>query len=442
MPNKIRRNSVVEMLSKVPVNRGSLIKSIENLLKTIESSESAVMIPTLLRDKCDFDAWELIFVAKILKASILGHTDLVEFYMNHMRQLISQQQQQQQATGEASAMQSPSTPTTPTRQPAAVSSASSASSASEASNGSATLADETSLSLSTSSSVCSTASSGANSSGKQTKSQTSSSVWVSASSCLASSLSSSSIASACDAAETASSGFASSSSATSASLVTSGRPLGDQPEAMRELQSQLQGLSASVGHDTLPSAADTNGKPALASQQRQAQPPSLLQLTTTNNHMNSIAQVSLSTNDIDVILAQQSASTNATAFNLAGSLGATNTPTSPDGALSISTGNALAPAGTAASTPVSELRTSRSAGCLFKANSCASSPRTPNTAHSGGPPMVEGGPAGNGALSDDPSAPVKLLLQIEQLKSSIVSVTNQLESVVELYKKSIDNIAA
>lgn len=85
MPNRaVRKNSVVDLLAKVPVNKGSLLTSLENLLKTIESSESAVMIPTLLRDKCEFDAWELLFVAKILKASILGHVDLVEFYMNHI----------------------------------------------------------------------------------------------------------------------------------------------------------------------------------------------------------------------------------------------------------------------------------------------------------------------------------------------------------------------
>ena len=44
-------------------------------------------------------------------------------------------------------------------------------------------------------------------------------------------------------------------------------------------------------------------------------------------------------------------------------------------------------------------------------------------------------------LVGDPKALIKLLLQVEQLKSSISHVTTLLESVVELYKKSIDNIA-
>lgn len=40
------------------------------------------MIPTLLKDKCKFDAYEMLTLAKILKASILGHNDLVEFYLS------------------------------------------------------------------------------------------------------------------------------------------------------------------------------------------------------------------------------------------------------------------------------------------------------------------------------------------------------------------------
>lgn len=86
MPNRVKRNSVVEMLQKMPVtgSSGSLLAALDKLLKTIDISESAVMIPTLLRDKCAFDAWELLIVAKILKASILGHSDLVEFYMTHI----------------------------------------------------------------------------------------------------------------------------------------------------------------------------------------------------------------------------------------------------------------------------------------------------------------------------------------------------------------------
>lgn len=102
MPNRVKRNSVVELMQKMPVigTRGSLLTAIDKLLKTIDISESAIMIPTLLRDKCQFDAWELLIIAKILKASILGHSDLVEFYMNHIG--LSQVSSCQQAFGAVS----------------------------------------------------------------------------------------------------------------------------------------------------------------------------------------------------------------------------------------------------------------------------------------------------------------------------------------------------
>lgn len=409
------------------------------------------MIPTLLRDKCNFDAWELIFVAKILKASILGHTDLVEFYMNHMRSLIHQQQNQKQTgTGESSATQSPLTPTrAPLTSP--MSSPNLLRSPSDPMAMQAATSTANSPPFSPSSSVCSskTTSSGSNGT-SQSKSQTSSSVWVSASSCLASSLSSSSTLNS-DANYANSSGFASSATTCDsiASLSTNkldGSKNGqEQQQVMQELQSQLSSLSCQP--DTSPVASSKASQNGLASPnglacQRQAQPPSLLQLTTTNNHINSIAQVSLSNTDIDAILAQQSASNSATTFNLGTPLSNSSTPTALDGVLSISTGSALNAGASSFSTtpngaPSGELKTSRSAGCLFRVNSCASSPRTPNTAHSVGQQLAEQ----PSLPSDDPSAPVKLLLQIEQLKASILSVKNQLESVVELYKKSIESIS-
>lgn len=78
------KDSLVEMLAKIPVTetKGSLLSAIGKLLRVIDISESSIMIPTLLKHKCEFDAYEMLILAKILKASILGHNDLVEFYMS------------------------------------------------------------------------------------------------------------------------------------------------------------------------------------------------------------------------------------------------------------------------------------------------------------------------------------------------------------------------
>ena len=74
----------MEMLAKIPITetKGSLLSAIARLLRVIDISESSIMIPTLLKDRCEFDAYEMLTLAKILKASILGHNDLVEFYMS------------------------------------------------------------------------------------------------------------------------------------------------------------------------------------------------------------------------------------------------------------------------------------------------------------------------------------------------------------------------
>lgn len=78
------RDSLVEMLAKIPITetKGSLLHAIGRLLRVIDISENSIMIPTLLKDKCEFDAYEMLTLAKVLKASILGHNDLVEFYMS------------------------------------------------------------------------------------------------------------------------------------------------------------------------------------------------------------------------------------------------------------------------------------------------------------------------------------------------------------------------
>lgn len=457
MPNKVRRNSVVDLLAKVPVNRGSLLKSIENLLKTIESSESAVMIPTLLRDKCEFDAWELLFVAKILKASILGHSDLVEFYMNHIghssAQFSNNEQQQQQQTAlspslgrqsspnlstimmengngtsngvsNSNSNPNPQTPTTPTTPVAN------------------NLPTSPSLSSSTSS-VSSVSTTTQTSTNGQTacKSQTSSNSWVTANQHIQSS-SSNSISSSLN-------GSVLNDTASSSGYI--GSSLSNQTDSSSLTSREIDFIT----NESLLAA-----KPLLM---RQAQPPSLLQLTTTNNHINSVAAVAagFTNNNIEQLTHQLSI------MQTNGCLSSNNGSSpngSPHGALSISTtaANQHSPAnsggngnhsnggnvngGTTTPTPNGhshpELRSSRSAGCLFRINSGASSPRTPIQTPTTPYPQAE--TLANGqtnGISGDPSTPVKLLLQIEQLKSSINHVTNLLESVVELYKKSIDNIA-
>lgn len=103
------KDSLVGIMSKIAIRetRGSLLTAIDKLLRVIDVSESSIMIPTLLKDKCEFDAYEMLTMARILKASILGHNDLVEFYMSesssslntlgqqYKQQLQSQNPQQQ-----------------------------------------------------------------------------------------------------------------------------------------------------------------------------------------------------------------------------------------------------------------------------------------------------------------------------------------------------------
>lgn len=431
---------MVDLLSKVSVNRGSLIKSIENLLKTIESSENSVMIPTLLRDKCEFDAWELLFVAKILKASILGHSDLVEFYMNHIGHASTQfptsngniQKQQLEAESLASVNNSLSPGATRLQSP--------------------TQAGANSPVLSTSSLGSSAHLNGASKSSQQTS-------WATAAS---------------------SNGLNQPSNSSSLTSNSS-----EQPPTS-------PGTNLNY-HDCLNehlSLQSQSQRPA-ANQARQVQPsqPSLLQLTTNNNHLNSLSagasvveshftndDIEQLTNQLESMQQQQQAtillnSNNLEALSISTGSGPTNTaqhtanlntstqPTSlapPQNTSSFSTGSGSSSATTPTAQsagrpePPDSLRVGgRSATSLFRISSGASSPRTPN---GGLPPQtpttpypqaetLANGLSANGQLQGDPSAPVKLLLQIEQLKSSISHVTHLLESVVELYKKSIDNIA-
>lgn len=438
------------MIAKVPVHRGSLLKSIENLLKTIESSENAVMIPTLLRDKVRVDAWELLFVAKILKASILGHSDLVEFYMNHIGySSLAQQQQaagpvqgQHQAANECSSL-SPSG----ARQPSPMASPllGHHHHHQQAHNGHqegaqsghthlqpAGLAASPALSSAGSlSSVTTTTSNGHTAAGTNQSRSTAS--WITAS----------------QQQNSSSPASLSNSSSNSFSSASNEAPSVNHQPPPAAGYHQLDQQPGPGG--LLPPPADLGAmeaaRPLLM---RQAQPPSLLQLTTTNNHINSVAanfnstSIEQLTNQLTLLQAAGGGPVGAspTGSNVTQSAGpgANGSLNGLESALSISTGQQ--PAGELGARQPAELRPSRSAGCLFRANSGASSPRTP--AQTPTTPYPQAETLANGqtnGLVGDPSAPVKLLLQIEQLKVSISHVTTLLDSVVELYKKSVDNIA-
>lgn len=461
---------VVEMLSKVQVNRGSLLKSVENLLKTIETSESAVMIPTLLKDKVRVDAWELLFVAKILKASILGHSDLVEFYMNH----IGHSSLAAAVNNQTISATSPSTPTingiidspsiqpqplspmvrqsshSPAQQQSPIGSPSSAPMNDHA-NGSSNNSQQQTTKSPTSASLLSTSSSlsSNNSTGTlstQTNPQSSSCSYQSATNGYSGTQRSATGGSITPSGKQSTSSVSSmSTSSSSTSNLGSDHsndgqqsPTGAPKEISAEVMQQNQEIMAAATSSLLAAT-----RPLL----RQAQPPSLLQLTTTNNHINSVAAGGFSntaieqlTNQLSAMQAQQQASTN-DGYPLSISTSTlTNGTQQSNGSANLQTPQTPQP-------PITtnngiESRINRSAGCLFRANSGASSPRT--SAQTPTTPYPQAETLSNGqsnGLMHDPSAPVKLLLQIEQLKSSISHVTNLIDSVVDLYKKSIDNIA-
>lgn len=493
MPNRTRRNSVVDQLAKVPVNRGSLLKSIENLLKTIESSESAVMIPTLLRDKCDFDAWELLFVAKILKASILGHSDLVEFYMNHIghssnqfAQPGDQNQQQQQQQQQHTSMPSPSTTVRSIVSPVVGSENGRPEQTSLPVSNSVPLPVSDKVSHMKGTQSGSPASSSAPISNGQTVAeggkQTNGWMNQSANQQLSSGISSNSFSSTNGtsvmgpqldgiALSMSSTGISSSppSSVSSASSSSSSSTSASSSASSSSSSSSASLASISSQQETAGSGGEFTQESLLTNKpllMRQAQPPSLLQLTTTNNHINSVAAVAagFTNNNIEQLSNQLTGAANAPSSPQSGPItNGSGGGGSLDGALSISTSSAnqqsqsckslltaINGMNAGASVPIQqvhphpELRSSRSAGCLYRINSSgASSPRTP--AQTPTTPYPQAETLANGlanGLAGDPSTPVKLLLQIEQLKSSISHVTSLLESVVELYKKSIDNIAS
>lgn len=386
-----RRVSVVDMLAKVPVNRGSLLTSVENLIKTIESSESAVMIPTLLRDKCDFDACELLFVAKILKASILGHSDLVEFYMNHVGHTTnhlhaaaageSNQQQQQLAVSPKATRTLPGSPMV---------------SPVELSNQLGSLVQSVIGGCNKDHGNASDRSSPANS-----------------------------LCSAASSSNTCTPNNGASSSDTSWATALSNDPVAPEAPAIVSQASEQQGVLTALATRPLLSPG----------QVRQPHPPSLLQLTTTNNHINSVAGANL----------DQLAS-RLVAIQIDGEASSSSEDGLSSTTLNLQQETLTAPptaVGLRQATPPTDLRLSRSAGCLFRLNSPAQTPT--GTTSSTPLPQAETLAGSSCLISNltggDPSAPVKLLLQIEQLKSSINHVTSLLESVVELYKESIDNIS-
>lgn len=470
MPNRFQRQSMVDLLTRVPVNRGSLLKSIENLLKTIETSENAVMIPTLLKDKVRVDAWELLFVAKILKASILGHGDLVEFYMNHIHQNAAAQQLVEQPPSPSLLARQQSSPAmaSPLLTSHNISPKVEHQSPEQQQQQPQQLQANGNLSHS--------------SSGNQKSSNVS---WITASQQQSSaSLSSGSFSS--GGAPSSASSVSSSSSSISANESTPQTTMDIIPEDGQVISVPVVAPPSATPSMTPLKVADdqqavqetllATTRPLASA--RQAQPPSLLQLTTTNNHINSVSELLNYNSPLSPSLDQltqhlislqlQQASAAAAALPVSSSTPQTlfEMTSNSKEALSISTNNNnsqhpsnghaphdpqhLAPHSansipnnsntlTPATERRHELKSSRSAGCLFRANSGASSPRTPGTPY----PQAEtlAGAAGANGIVGDPTSLVKLLLQVEQLKTSIVHVNTLLDSVVELYKKSIDNIA-
>lgn len=465
--NRARRNSVVDALARVPVNRGSLLNAIESLLKTIETSENAVMIPTLLRDKCEFDAWELLFVAKILKASILGHSDLVEFYLNHMNGGASVASASRVHTPTS---REPQTPLSPSLSMSPLSMHTQAHTHMRTSP--SQLVDQLALHTQSNGAYSDNADNKPASSKQQRPNSSQDSSPASHSSALSSSSSSSSSSDGLvhtngEASRTAAAAAgANNSDATSASWTTAASSTAEQTSVADITESS----SSSSSSDSAPTDEQSTkaGEAAAATvanaARRIAQPPSLLQLTTTNNHINSHATEQQANNKhkqpTELML---SITTNGTA-PIAGDdaqNGFRNTDSSSSGNFlavgsgPIGGGNNGQNASASSQASGSTLRTSRSANNLSRhfmlggggggssngLTSGASSPRTSAMSGCGFPQAETIAKTPVGKLAGDSSAPVRLLLQIEQLKTSIRQVTNLLESVVELYKNSIDNLA-
>lgn len=425
MPNRARRKSVADMLAKVPVQRGSLLKGIDDLLRTIEMSESAVMIPTLLRDKCQFDAWELLLVAKILKASILGHSDLVEFYMNHIggnqaasqqhhqahilhqqqqqqlhqQHLLIQQQQQQLQMQQQGQQQSQS--------PSLATIDSAGNSVDSSINGSASLMVSFDNSVSQSSGSLS---------------------WATANN---TSISSQNVTTTTTNRNQSASIFSVASNGSSGS------------------NSNLNSKSIDTLQNDPQESTNDDDDSQLAFQMSR-------EIMSRPTHFRRAANIGTSSpvTSVQSVPSVGAYNIEQLASRLESMQAHNNTP-QPPGSLSIS----ITPTSMQPDEAVAALRTSRSAGCLSRIHSGASSPRAAhqhtnqsNQATNATAPNTPLAQPDNNAnfniatIQNDPnndqsSEPVKLLLQIEQLKSSINHVKNLLESVVELYKRSIDNIS-
>lgn len=529
MPYRERRKSVVDMLAKVPVHRGSLLRSLDDLLKTIEISESTVMIPTLLRDKCQFDAWELLFVAKILKASILGHSDLVEFYMNHMGNQASIQQHQQElnkancssheqllrnktasnSSSNLSATQTPAiatstpssqlyqhqsqphtptseqldslTPTTTTttittgksnlsinnntinvlnqeemKRPASCSQEYHSASSSITSNGitswMSALESTSAASGATSSCQLQDVASGQLEDDHTTEQSTATPINNHNNN----NTTNNSLMSPCHSIseethiEMVASKQANEHNGESSLLILSGRQLdSDRPKPPNRLQLPP---TPSNPHDQINGGSTNNPHSGLAespmslSQINIEQLASRFESTVQKNNLNKSNCINLNARNQDQSLSpiNNLATSNGSPIGLGVDSNFSISPNESSGAGLITSDERL-------------VRNCRSTSCLSRINSGASSPHgnnTPATANGLHPvsttPIatpVAGSLAaalnavGSEPVADPASAPVKLLLQIEQLKTSINQVRNLLESVVELYKNSIDNLA-
>lgn len=384
MPNRARRKSVVDMLARVPVHRGSLLKGIDDLMRTIEMSESAVMIPTLLRDKCQFDAWELLLVAKILKASILGHTDLVEFYMNHIGNQVKIQQQQAQTQLQPQQQQSSSLET----------GANSIDGSIHSSSPMVSFGSPSGNNVSQSSgSISWTTANNGNSFNELGKHMSNGSTSMS---------------------------YVNSNNSSSSNL-------------------NLSGPKSEINFNTQPSieteASNNDDEESLLAIQMSREI-----FATRPTRLDGLGNSSS-----PVAASQPMHPVGYSIEHLANRLEGMQSTLDPknSGSLSVSTTPTLL-------SPEITIRSSRSASCLSRPQSGASSPRTANqqsnmnSTPTSTPLTTPDTPFPSSMeppSCDQTSAPVKLLFQIEQLKASINLVKNQLESVVELYKRSIDNIS-
>lgn len=381
--SKVKRNPMVEMVVKVPVkgSKGSLQAAIDKLLKTIDLIESTIMVPTLLRDKCEFDAKELLKVANIIRASIKGEYDTMESLINDINSTNNDANDTNTAMLQSNGISSPTS------------------------------------SLSQQQSIFSTVSSPTLIRHQQQSNQQQQQTLTT-----------------------------NHHETNPNSLSLGPLSLGSDCSPGNGINLKLDAIDESPPQTDQPITIPPI-VPMIAN--RTAQPPSLLQLTTNNNHINQMRSPNLQINghENNNNLPATISPNNHEVGNQINSLQKSLVLANNSGYLS---GN---------STPVGASLTNNNNGYL---NNVLPGPNNSIVANSGIGASLLKRTYSNGAMSPhgapqtpifsyppieglhvlpgDPSASAKLLGEIEQLKVSLSTVTNLLESVVELYKKYVDNL--